>query len=299
MEVRERWKRILFYYKLGNSPTLIVGLVSEEFGVSKRTVWRDWGKRSEWMPSFTIDESMVEVYLRSSLELFVIRESLSLDIEDTSNVYAKIKACKAIADILFREFEFACNLGYFEPFNKARVMWGLLKEKAGPDMKLIVERFMDVQRTSNPRNRSRRSRILYYLLLGCTSSEISSRVALSFDCSERTVKRDIGRMDEWIASLLPLEDSKVDAYNRVVLDYRFLFQVIYGVLNGDNSYGRVYAMKAENKRIDYKLKLLKMTGAIEPYRLHLEAMRKSIDRENISRIFRESMRKHENKQKET
>jgi hypothetical protein len=64
-------------------------------------------------------------------------------VEETNKVYTKMKACKGIADTLFKEFNYANKIEYFELYNKRRVLWGLLREYASSDIKKVVERLMD------------------------------------------------------------------------------------------------------------------------------------------------------------
>jgi hypothetical protein len=113
-------------------------------GVHERTVWRDWQQRSKWMRDLEkYNEDGAVAYLRMSLELFMTRESLRMIIEDSNNDFAKIKACKETADIIFKEFEHAKNIGYFDYYNKLGTLWSLIKEYAGTDMKDIIEKYQE------------------------------------------------------------------------------------------------------------------------------------------------------------
>ena len=89
------------------------------------------------------NESSAEAYLRMCLDLFLLRESLWMTIEDSKNDYVKIKACKESADIIFKEFEYARNIGYYNHYNKLRNVWNLLREYTGPDMKVVIEKFIE------------------------------------------------------------------------------------------------------------------------------------------------------------
>ena len=128
LSVRDRRKRVLYYYKIGFAPSDIVALVASEFGCSERTVWRDWGTRKEWMPTLEPpSESTVEAFLRMSLDLLVLREHILKDIGEY-NDYAKVKMCKILMDTLFTEFEYAHNLGIFDVYNRSRMMRNLVNE---------------------------------------------------------------------------------------------------------------------------------------------------------------------------
>jgi transcriptional antiterminator len=120
----------------------------------------------------------------------------------------------------------------------------------------------------------RRSRILYYILLGYSASEIVGLVTESFGCSERTVKRDIKGMDQWIGKFLPLEDDEMEAYNRVMEECRNLFYVLNKIIdNSKNDSATLYALKIKLKIRYGLIKLLEIIGAVEQHRLHQEAIR--------------------------
>ena len=82
--------------------------------------------------------------------------------------------------------------------------------------------------------RRRRSRIFYYSLLGYNDTRIAKLVAEEYGCSERTVKRDLSKKEEWVSSFLPLEDSEIDGFNRIQQDLRILKQRLWSITHDSN-----------------------------------------------------------------
>ena len=122
----------------------------------------------------------------------------------------------------------------------------------------------------------RRSRILYYILLGYSASGIVGLVTKSFGCSERTVKRDIKGMDQWIEKFLPLEDDEMEAYNRVKEECRSLFYIINKIIdNSKNDSATLYALKTREHIINGQIKILQKTNIGKEYIRYQKSLRKA------------------------
>jgi len=149
-------------------------------------------------------------------------------------------------------------------------------------------------------HRRRRSRILYYLLLGHKKSDIISGVAIDFECSEVMVARDIEMMNEWIISLLPLKNSEMEGYKHLKLECRLLYRILYKIYNDkEKTLVGLNALKNISYIWDSQSRLMENSDFFKNYIRHQKDIVESKNREKMRSIIDASVKRFKDNKKNT
>ncbi len=131
----------------------------------------------------------------------------------------------------------------------------------------------------------RRRRALYFLLLGLDLGEVCRRTAEDFECSTRTIRRDLAVIGEWLPSLLHEETTGMSAYMTVHIDLSELEAILFRIADSGNDYASLSAVKVVLNIIKKRMKLLEDIGFFEELRRIREFEARMEVSRSIHRVF--------------
>jgi len=111
----------------------------------------------------------------------------------------------------------------------------------------------------------RRRRVYEYYKRGITSTNIVKNVSSEFGCSERTVWRDLGSRDNWMARVEPPSESTVDAFLRLSLDLLVIREHILKDFDENNDYVKVKLCKILVDTLFSEFDYARKLGVFEAY----------------------------------
>jgi len=133
--------------------------------------------------------------------------------------------------------------------------------------------------------RRRRRRLLYYLLLGLDQGEVCRKTSEDFDCSSRTIRRDLNVIGEWLPSLLHDESSEMMAYYTLYLDISDIEGMLFRIADSENVYVKLSSLRVLLTSFKKRFKLMKDIDFFKPIRLIQEIKEKNRYREDQLKTF--------------
>jgi hypothetical protein len=141
----QRRSKMLNYIAVGSALPSVVQAISEEFGCSKDTAYRDYQNMNRWAKGFQQDKHLIWI-LRAKLD-FLSRQIIDAMLH-AKKASDKMEAAKTAMDIIKEQIKLAQILGLIEPtpLNVKETLTPTLTFETNPEIMATYRRSAEKQK---------------------------------------------------------------------------------------------------------------------------------------------------------